>query len=147
MRYGLCMWGDRKRVFIEVSIDRLDEWDLGQLIEDAETLASEYARRERHVVASSFSALASVAYGELEDREKNAGEPDWTQDSWLTVPVEFDPTSSTEHNKDDLGTVIAHAMAMAERTDMSDELAHLWFQIIRHLARERDRLRGEGVLL
>ena len=138
------VWGDRKRVFIEWSIGRLDEWDLGQLIEDAEALAGEYDRRDRQHVASSFSGLASLAYSELEDRDMN--ERDWRESAWVTIPVDFDPTSSAEHNKDDLGTVMAHSMAMAERTDISDDLAHVWFQIVRQLARERDRLRLEGVL-
>lgn len=145
VRYRFGMWGDRRRLFIEWALDRLDEWDLGQLIEDAEALATEYDRRERHHVASAFSTLASFAYDELEDRENS--ERYSTGSTWVTAAVDFDPTSGAEHNKDDLGTVMARAMEVAERTDINDDLAHVWFQVIRDLARERDRLRAEGVLL
>lgn len=138
------MWGDRTRVFIEWTLYRLDEWELGQLIEDAEALAEHYRLRERHSVASAFSTLASLAYGDLEDRERGA---DLAVSAWATAAVGFDPTSGPEHNKDDLGTVMARAMAMAERSDISDDLAHFWFQVIRDLARERDRLRREGMVL
>lgn len=141
------MWGDRRRLFIDLSIEFLDEWDLEQLVEDASALAMEYRGRERVHVAASFAALASVASGELEERQTNSNNPEWVQASSWTVPVEFDPTSSAEHNKDDLGTVMAHAMAMAERAEISDDLAHLWFRIVRQLARERDRLRRERVIL
>lgn len=43
-------------------------------------------------------------------------------------------------------TVIAWAIAMAEHTVISDDLAR-WFEVIRDLARERDGLRGVGVAL
>jgi hypothetical protein len=138
------MRGDRKAIVIEWTLYRLDEWDLGQLIEDAEALAEQYRLRERPSVAAAFSTLASLAYGDLEDRERGA---DLTVSAWVTLAVDFDPTSGPEHNKDDLGTVMARAMAMAERSDISDDLAHFWFQVVRDLARERDRLRREGVVL
>jgi hypothetical protein len=141
------MWGDRTRVFIDLSVDLLEDADLKQLEADAADLGSEYFRRERHHVASAFYGLAGIAHEELEERRQNAGNPGWTQAASFTVPVEFDPTASAEHNKDDVGTVMAHAMAMAESQDVSDDLAQIWFGVVRRLARERDRLRTERVIL
>ena len=140
------MWGTRARVFIDLSVDRIEDIDLEQLAGDAADLGSTYARRERHHVASAFYGLAGVASEELDERRQNVGNPDWTQAASWTFPVEFDSTSNAEHNKDDLGTVMARAMAMAERLDVSDDLAGLWFQVVRRLVRERDRLRIDRVI-
>jgi hypothetical protein len=59
--------------------------------------------------------------------------------------VEFDPTSPPEHNKDDLGTVIARVIALADSGHGGS--SHAWVRIAGHLATERDRLRRDGVIL
>ena len=108
---------------------------------DAYALGVLYQERERHAPASALLTLFDFATAELEERANGVGTLASTQ--W-TSPIEFDPTSPPEHNKDDLGTVIARVIALAER---NDDVAPAWRQIAEHLAKERDRLRREGVIL
>ncbi len=42
---------------------------------------------------------------------------------------------------------MARTMALTERDDISDDLASVWFRVVRQLAVERDRLRRDGVIL
>jgi hypothetical protein len=139
------MWGDRNRVFIHLSMDLVDDADLLQLEADASDLGHQYANRERGHIAAAMYAIAGIADAARTERER--ADPDAMDFVSWSAPVEFDVTSNAEHNKDDLGTLMAQAMAQAERQDIGDDLAYIWFSVVRQLARERDRLRQVGAIL
>jgi len=130
------------RIVIEVSFDTLSDDDLEGMAGDAYGLGVLYADRERHATASALFRLADFANAELEDRTRGAKSLETT---YWTSPVEFDPTSPPEHNKDDLGTVIARVIALADSEPGGP--GYVWAKIASHLAKERDRLRREGVIL
>lgn len=101
--------------------------------------------RERHATTSVTSALCTLAdsaNAEIEDRTR-AGRSSETV--YWTSPVEFDPTAPPEHENDDLGTVIARIIALADSED--GDLAYVWAKIASHLAKERERLRHDAVIL
>ncbi len=130
------------RIVMEVSFDSLSDDDLEGMAGDAYALGVLYADRERHATASALFTLADFADAELEDRSRGAKSLETT---YWTSPVEFDPTSPPEHNKDDLATVIARVIALADSEHGSP--GYVWAKIASHLAKERDRLRREGVIL
>lgn len=109
---------------------------------DAYALGVIYETRERHAPAAALFTLSEFAVAELEDRKRGANASGPT---YWSSPVEFDPTSPPEHNKDDLGTVIAQAIALAD--EGPDGPGYAWAKIAENLAKERDRLRREGVIL
>jgi hypothetical protein len=125
-----------------VSLDALSDDELEAMAGDAYALGVVYEKRERHAPASALFTLSDFAIAELEDRKRGGSASGTT---YWSSPVEFDPTSPPEHNKDDLGTVIARAIALA--SEDPDGPGYAWSRIAEHLARERDRLRREGVIL
>jgi hypothetical protein len=82
--------------------------------------------------------LSDFALAELEDRKRGVSASGTT---YWSSPVEFDPTSTPEHTKDELRTVIARAIALA--SENPDGAGSAWGRIAEHLAKERDRLRRE----
>lgn len=130
------------RVVIEVSLDALSDDDLEAMAGDAYALGVVYETRDRHAPASALFTLSDFAIAELGDRKRGVSASGAT---YWSSPVEFDPTSPPEHNKDDLGTVIARAIALA--SDDPDGPGYAWARIAEHLAKERDRLKREGVIL
>jgi len=141
---SLTDWMAPNRLRISIDLHRLDEHDMAQFSEDASDLEWVYHRRERLLVSSSLMAVSGAADAALED--SRSPDPDMWGASY-DVSLPFDPSSNPEQNKDELGTLMARVMALAERQDIDDDLAHVWFGVVRQLARERDRLRRERVIL
>lgn len=142
----LKAWMAANRLRFSVNVDRLSPDDLRQVAEDAEELAWIYHRRERSLLSSSLLALSGAAESEIEDRARaeRGGVNEYTL---LTeVSLEFDATSNPEQNMDELGTLMAHVMALAERDTVEQEVSDYWFDVVRALAKERDRLRRKGVV-
>jgi hypothetical protein len=130
------------RIRLEVCFDTLDEDELTVLAGDAYALGVLYQDRERHAAASALFTLSDFAQAEIDDRARAGRISDTV--IWSS-PVEFDPTAPAEHKKDDLGTVIARIIALADAD--GGGVGHVWARIASQLAKERDRLRREGVIL
>jgi len=137
-------WMAPNRLRIDIDLGGLDEYDMAQFSEDASDLGWVYHARDRLLVSSSLMAVSGAADAALEDSQ--SPNPNMWGASY-SVSLPFDPLSNPEQNKDELGTLMARVMAFAERQEFGDELAHKWFGVVRQLARERDRLRREGVIL
>lgn len=140
---ALTDWIAPNRLRVSMSLDWLSLEDLHEIAADATDLAWVYHARERMLLSSSLLALAGAAETEFEGRERE-GVEQWSAS--IDVSLEFDPTSNPEQNMDELGTLMAHVMVFAERDSIEDRVAWVWFGVVRQLARERDRLRREGVV-
>jgi hypothetical protein len=127
-----------------MSLSGLRREELLQLAEDSQELGWVYHHRERLLLSSALLGLAGAAEDENDGRERE-GAP-YYSDS-MELSLEFDVTSNPEQNKDELGTLMARIMEIAERDTIEDDVAWLWFSVVGQLARERDRLRSEGVIL
>ena len=93
-------------------------------------------------MAGVFAGLATMVAAELDDRRGGDLPALWLS---LTAPIE--PTAPAEAVKDDIGSLMAWAIAVSDQRETRGATRLLWRGVIAELARNRDRLRALGIAL
>ncbi len=132
-------WFSDRNVRGFVSTFLQSDLDLERFAEQADAIGWRYYRRGRKMVADDFLGLGSAAAGEVEARRGYDAEADS-----VDISIPFDATAPAEHCKDDLGTIIAHVLALVDDDESSEEVVRLWRRVLIDLLYQRDELRRRG---
>ncbi|MFI5261011.1 MAG: hypothetical protein ACHQZR_00485 [Candidatus Limnocylindrales bacterium] len=132
-------WFSDRKVRGSVPTDFESNDDLEEFARQAYELGWTYHQRGREMVGSFFLSIGGAAEGEVEERHRTGD-----RSVCVDVAVPLDPTAPAEHTKDDLGTILAHVLALRDNEETSTEVNHLWHRVLIGLLNERDELRRRG---
>jgi len=130
-------WFSDRKIRGSVWTDFASDDELKDFADQADEIGWSYHRRGREMVASFFLAIGGAAEGEVEERRKRDGD----RAVGVDVSIPLDPTAPPEHLKDDIGTILAHVLALVDNEETSTEVNDLWRRVLIDLLNERDELR------
>ena len=122
-----------------MSTDFLSNDELEEFARQAEALGWDYHRRGRQMVASYFLRLAGAASGEVKDRARHL-----ERAISVDISIPLDETAPGDHQKDDIGTVLARILQLMDDLEVSEDVNWVWRRIFVELSRQRDELRRRG---
>ena len=131
--------GQHPRLIITpISFDKLSGDDLRQLRDQAAELVGRFEGSGRLTEDLVF-LLAKAATDEAESRF--ADDTEWEHHLYSVI----DETSPAEQVKDDLGTLMAHALAMFDRNETRPAVRAVWLAFIGAVRSNREALQAAGV--
>lgn len=130
-------WFSDRKIRGSVSTDFASDDGLLAFAEQADEIGWSYHKRGRQTVAGFFLAVGGAAASEVEERTARGGD----RAVCVDISVPLDPTAPAEHLKDDVGTILAHVLALVDNEETDSEVNALWRRILIDLLHERDELR------
>jgi hypothetical protein len=109
--------------------------DLAQWYEQAKGLSDLFEERERQTVSGFFMGIAAMAMFSAQGLLTGA-----EHESSLVTPTDF--TAPDDHQRDDIGTLTAHVMAVMDKPETRPNVRETWRQVLVALMRNRDVLAG-----
>jgi hypothetical protein len=109
--------------------------DLAQWYEQAKGLSDLFEERERQTVSGFFMGIAAMAMFSAQGLLTGA-----EHESSLVTPTDF--TAPDDHQRDDIGTLMAHVMAVMDKPETRPNVRETWRQVLVALMRNRDVLAG-----
>jgi hypothetical protein len=125
-------------IITPVSFNELSADDLVQLREQAAALLARFAGSDR-LTEDLLFLLVKAAADEMESRAKD--DTEWEHQLLSVV----DWTAPPEQVKDDIGTLVAHILALTDDPDTRPAVRAVWYAFIAAVLRNRDALRKLGV--